>query len=34
MSENSKIEWIDYIFNLWEGCQKVGFGCDYCYVEM
>jgi len=34
MSENSKIEWTDHTFNPWEGCQKVGPGCDHCYAEM
>ncbi|MDR8027035.1 phage Gp37/Gp68 family protein [Burkholderia cenocepacia] len=33
MSENSKIEWTDSTFNPWEGCQKVGTGCDHCYAE-
>jgi len=33
MSENSKIEWTDHTFNPWEGCQKVGAGCDHCYAE-
>lgn len=33
MSENSKIEWTDHTFNPWEGCQKVGLGCDHCYAE-
>lgn len=33
MSENSKIEWTDHTFNPWEGCQKVGPGCDRCYAE-
>lgn len=33
MSENSKIEWTDHSFNPWEGCQKVGPGCDHCYAE-
>ena len=33
MSENSKIEWTDHTFNPWEGCQKVGPGCDHCYAE-
>ncbi|MFM0630716.1 phage Gp37/Gp68 family protein [Paraburkholderia xenovorans] len=33
MSENSKIEWTDHTFNPWEGCQKVGPGCDQCYAE-
>jgi protein gp37 len=33
MSENSTIEWTDHTFNPWEGCQKVGPGCDHCYAE-
>lgn len=33
MAENSKIEWCDATFNPWEGCQKVGPGCDNCYAE-
>lgn len=33
MSANSKIEWTDHTFNPWEGCQKVGPGCDSCYAE-
>ncbi|MGF6851142.1 protein gp37 [Paraburkholderia sp. CI3] len=33
MSQNSKIEWTDHTFNSWEGCQKVGPGCDHCYAE-
>lgn len=33
MSANSKIEWCDHTFNPWEGCQKVGPGCDNCYAE-
>lgn len=33
MSENTKIEWADHTFNPWEGCQKVGPGCDNCYAE-
>ncbi|MES2351412.1 MAG: phage Gp37/Gp68 family protein [Pseudomonadota bacterium] len=33
MSENSGIEWTDHTFNPWEGCQKVGPGCDHCYAE-
>jgi protein gp37 len=33
VSENSKIEWTDHTFNPWEGCQKVGPGCDNCYAE-
>lgn len=34
MSENSTIEWTDHTFNPWEGCQKVGPGCDRCYAEV
>lgn len=34
MSENSKIEWTDHTFNPWEGCTKVGPGCDHCYAEV
>lgn len=33
MAENSKIEWTHHTFNPWEGCQKVGPGCDHCYAE-
>ncbi|KVP90028.1 hypothetical protein WJ97_23910 [Burkholderia ubonensis] len=33
MSENTTIEWCDHTFNPWEGCQKVGPGCDHCYAE-
>lgn len=33
MAENTKIEWTDHTFNPWEGCQKVGQGCDHCYAE-
>lgn len=33
MAENSAIEWTDHTFNFWEGCQKVGPGCDHCYAE-
>jgi protein gp37 len=33
MAENSNIEWCDHTFNPWEGCQKVGPGCDNCYAE-
>lgn len=33
MTENSKIEWCDHTFNPWEGCTKVGPGCDNCYAE-
>jgi len=33
MAENTAIEWCDHTFNPWEGCQKVGPGCDHCYAE-
>lgn len=33
MAKNSNIEWTDHTFNPWEGCQKVGPGCDHCYAE-
>ena len=33
MSANTKIEWADHTFNPWEGCTKVGPGCDHCYAE-
>jgi protein gp37 len=33
MTKHTKIEWADHTFNPWEGCQKVGPGCDHCYAE-
>jgi protein gp37 len=33
VAEGTKIEWADHTFNPWEGCQKVGPGCDHCYAE-
>jgi protein gp37 len=33
MAENTLIEWATHTFNPWEGCQKVGPGCDHCYAE-
>lgn len=33
MGENSNIEWCHHTFNPWEGCTKVGPGCDHCYAE-
>ncbi len=33
MAEHTKIEWTDHTFNPWEGCQRVGPGCDNCYAE-
>ena len=29
----TKIEWADFTFNPWVGCQKVSPGCDRCYAE-
>ena len=28
-----EIEWTDYTFNPWEGCEKVSPGCAHCYAE-
>lgn len=33
MPIQTKIEWTDLTVNFWEGCQKVGPGCDHCYAE-
>jgi protein gp37 len=33
MAGNTEIAWCDSTFNPWEGCQKVGPGCDNCYAE-
>jgi protein gp37 len=33
MSDVTKIEWTDHTWSPWEGCQKVGPGCDHCYAE-
>ena len=33
MADKSNIEWTDSTFNPWEGCTKVGPGCDNCYAE-
>lgn len=33
MGDVTAIEWADKTFNPWEGCQKVGPGCDNCYAE-
>jgi protein gp37 len=27
------IEWADYTFNAWVGCQRVSPGCEHCYAE-
>lgn len=31
--KTTKIEWADFTVSWWEGCQKVGPGCDNCYAE-
>ncbi len=31
--KNTAISWATHTFNPWEGCQKVGAGCDHCYAE-
>jgi protein gp37 len=33
MGANTSIEWTDKTWSPWEGCQKVGPGCDHCYAE-
>lgn len=33
MGTETGISWCDSTFNPWEGCQKVGPGCDHCYAE-
>lgn len=32
MSETT-IQWCDYTFNPWVGCQRVSPGCQHCYAE-
>jgi len=34
MGDQTAIEWCDATFNPWEGCTKVGPGCDHCYAEV
>ncbi|MHC4311227.1 MAG: DUF5131 family protein [Planctomycetota bacterium] len=29
----SNIEWTDFTFNPWIGCEKVSPGCKFCYAE-
>lgn len=33
MVEFSNIAWCTHTHNTWEGCTKVGPGCDHCYAE-
>ncbi|MDD5056574.1 MAG: phage Gp37/Gp68 family protein [Sideroxydans sp.] len=33
MAKISGITWTDSTFNPWEGCTKIGPGCDNCYAE-
>lgn len=32
MGEQTGIAWTDSTMNFWEGCTKVGPGCDHCYA--
>ncbi len=33
MGDITSISWSNATYNAWEGCQKVGPGCDNCYAE-
>lgn len=33
MGANTTIEWTDFTFNPWLGCQKISPACDNCYAE-
>lgn len=33
MGANTKIQWCDFTFNPWWGCQRVSPGCEHCYAE-
>jgi protein gp37 len=33
MGEQTGVSWTDATWNAWEGCTKVGPGCDACYAE-
>lgn len=33
MAETTGIAWTDATQNFWEGCTKIGPGCDHCYAE-
>ncbi len=32
MGDKTGISWTDSTMNFWEGCTKVGPGCDHCYA--
>lgn len=34
MAANTKIEWTDYTWNPWWGCEKVAYECDDCYAAV
>lgn len=34
MAEQTDISWCDSTFCPWEGCTKIGPGCDFCYAEV
>jgi len=33
MKTRTKISWVDFTINFWEGCTKVSAGCQHCYAE-
>ena len=33
MADTTKIQWTDKTWSPWQGCTKVGPGCDHCYAE-
>jgi protein gp37 len=33
MGTHTGIQWTDYTFNPWWGCEKVSPACDHCYAE-
>lgn len=34
MGANTSIQWTDATISPWDGCTKVGPGCDHCYAEV
>jgi protein gp37 len=32
MTKQSSIQWTDFSWNPWQGCQKVSEGCKFCYM--